>query len=158
MQGRFKFKTAPGLRIPRVLWVGTDVKEFVNVEMPEHWVLRPNHRSGHVFFGHGQPNISALEGIVQSWVGSFEGTELHEWAYLNARPLLLAEELLGVPGSPPSDYKFYVFAGEVAAVEVHTGRYSDHRLRWYLPDWTPLELTFVGYQLSPVESVPAGNL
>jgi hypothetical protein len=147
---------ANGLRIPRTLWSGTDVRELEEVELPEHWVLKPNHRSGRVFFGHGPPDIPVLQEIVKDWLQPAEGVNLHEWAYLEARPLLLAEELLGVPGSPPSDYKFWVFAGRVAVVEVHDDRHNDdHSLRWYLPDWTPLEVVSVGYPISVVEPEPA---
>jgi hypothetical protein len=145
------------VRIPRTLWSGTDVTELENINLPEHWVLKPNHRSGLVFFGHGQPDISVLQKVVQSWLRPVEGADLHEWAYLKSRPLLLAEEFLGATGSPPSDYKFYVFAGKVAAIEVHTDRFANHRLRWYLPDWTPLEVTYGSFQLSPAEPTPPGN-
>jgi hypothetical protein len=145
------------LRVPRTLWSGTDVSELKNAALPERWVLKPNHRSGRVFFGHGQPDILALKKIVKSWLRPAEGVDLHEWAYLNARPLLLAEELLGAPGSPPSDYKFWVFAGKVAVVEVHSDRHNDHHQRWYLPDWTPLEVTSVGYPISPAEPIAPVN-
>jgi hypothetical protein len=149
--------TAHGLRIPRTLWSGTDVRELQSVELPEHWVLKPNHRSGRVFFGHGQPDVPVLQEAVEDWLRPAEAVDLHEWAYLKARPLMLAEEFLGVPGSPPSDYKFYVFAGEVAVVEVHVDRYNGHRIRYYLPDWTPLEVS-VGKRLpSPAEGAPPGN-
>ena len=146
------------VRIPRTLWSGTDVTELENINLPEHWVLKPNHRSGLVFFGHGQPDVPVLREMTQGWLRSAEGVDLHEWAYLKARPLLLAEELLGVPGSPPSDYKFFVFAGKVAAVEVHADRHSDHRVHYYLPDWTSLEVTYGSVQLSPAEAPPPGNL
>jgi hypothetical protein len=146
------------LRVPRTLWMGTDVRELANVEFPKHWVFKPNHRAnGQVFFGHGQPDITALEEISRPWLRPTEATRMHEWAYLKARPLLLVEDFLGVPGVPPSDYKFYVFAGEVAGVEVHAGRYHDHRIRWYSPDWSPLDVTFVNYELGPAEATPPSN-
>ncbi len=146
--------TAYGLRIPRTFWSGTNIRELEGVELPEHWVLKPNHRSGCVFFGHGQPDVPVLQKNVKDWLRPAEGVDLHEWAYLKARPLLLAEELLGTPDSSPADYKFYVFAGEVAVVDVHTDRFADHRHRLYLPDWTPLEVALGEYRLSPVEPMP----
>ena len=57
----------------------------------------------------------------------FEASRLREWAYSKARPMLLAEELMGTPGTPPPDYKFFVFNGKVALVEVHTDRYAATR-------------------------------
>jgi TupA-like ATPgrasp len=147
-----------GMQIPQTLWSGTNVWELENVELTDHWVLKPNHRSGHVFFGSGQPDIAALQGMVQGWLRPAEAADLHEWAYLKARPILLVEEMLGMPGSPPADYKFYVFAGEVAAIEFHTNRYADHRIRYYLPDWTPLEVSVGIHSPSPVEAAAPGNL
>jgi hypothetical protein len=149
--------TALGMRVPRTLWSGTDVRELEDVELPEHWVLKPNHRSGLVFFGRGRPDIPVLRETVRNWLRPEEAVDLHEWAYLKARPLLVAEELLGAPGSPPSDYKFYVFAGETAAIEVHTDRFTNHSLRWYLPDWTPLEVTYGESELASAESLPPSN-
>jgi hypothetical protein len=149
--------TDHGLRISRTLWSGTNLGELENVELPEHWVLKPNHQSGLVFFGHGRPDIPALQKTAEGWLRPTTGVDLHEWAYLKARPLLLAEELLGVPGSPPADYKFYVFAGEVAAIEVHTDRFTKHSLRYYLPDWRPLEVRVGNFPLSPTEAAPPTN-
>jgi hypothetical protein len=70
--------------------------------------------------------------------------------------MLLAEEVIGTPGSPPRDYKFLVYEGDVAFVEVDVGRHSVHQLRFYLPDWSPLEVQASVYPLAPLEPAPAG--
>jgi TupA-like ATPgrasp len=128
-----------GLRIPHTLWSGTDIQELESVDLPEHWVLKPNHRSGLVYFGHGRPDIPALRKVTKRWNYRFEGHDLHEWAYLKARPMLVAEELLGTPGTSLTDYKFYVFAGEVAEIQVDVDRHAAHRCRYYRPDWHPVD-------------------
>lgn len=143
-----------GVRIPETLWTGTELSELSSVELPAHWILKPNHRSGQVHFGHGQPDITALDRIAQGWRYSFEGNNLHEWAYSKARPLLMVEELLGMPGSAPADYKFYVFAGEVAAIQVDIDRHTAHRCRMYLADWTPLDAVAAVPPLAPAEPPP----
>ena len=144
----------PGLRLPQTLWAGANVRELADVELPEYWVLKPNHRSGLIFFGHGRPDVSSLATITRDWLRP-QSEDRHEWAYSKARPLLLAEELLGTPGSPPSDYKFFVFAGQVAAVQVDTDRHVSHRRRLYRPDWSPLEVSYGNYPLAPAEPPPA---
>lgn len=144
----------PGLTVPRTLWSGTDVKELENVNLPERWVLKPNHRSGVIYFGHGRPDVAALVQVTKKWLSCFEGEELHEWAYSRARPLLLAEEWIGTPGEPPPDYKFFVFAGEVAAVQMDVARHTFHQRRMYLPDWTALEVSSGAHPLAPVEPPP----
>lgn len=143
-----------GLRVPRTLWTGTNVRELGAARLPEDWVLKPNHRSGQVFFGRGRPDIPLLTAMSEKWLRPLEVEKLHEWAYSKARPLFLAEELLGVPGSPPADYKFFVFNGQVAVMQVHIDRYTAHRNRLYLPDWTPLEVEYGPYPLSPIEPPP----
>jgi hypothetical protein len=142
-----------GVRIPRTLWCGADIQDLASVELPEHWVLKPNHRSGQVHFGHCQPDINALDTITQSWLYPFEQNNLHEWAYSKARPLLVVEELLGRAGSAPADYKFYVFAGEVAAIQVDVNRHTDHRRRFYTPDWSPID-PIKDLPLAPLEPAP----
>jgi hypothetical protein len=144
-----------GVRIPRTLWSGTDLRELSSVELPDHWVFKPNNRSGQVYFGHGRPNVAELDEISQRWVYPFEQNELHEWAYSKARRLLLVEELLGEPGSVPSDYKFYVFAGEVGAIQVDVGRHTNHTRRFYVPSWSPIDPISRNLPLAPIEPPPA---
>ena len=146
----------PGLCIPRTLWAGTDLRELEAVELPENWVLKPNHRTGLIHFGRGRPDDGQLSAVTRSWHRSVEYEDLAEWAYSRARPLLLAEEFIGTPGSPPPDYKFFVFDGDVAAIQVDVGRYSAHQRRLYLPDWSPLEVEYGGFPLAPRQPRPAG--
>ncbi len=147
--------TVPGLQIPRTLWCGTDVRELGDKELPAHWVFKPNHRTGQVFFGRGRPDIPTLARLATEWLPAHEAEKLHEWAYSKARPLFLIEETLGVPGSPPPDYKFFVFSGHVAAVQVDTDRHTEHHRRLYLPNWSPLEVKLGPYPLPPVAPPPA---
>jgi hypothetical protein len=146
----------PGLRVPQTYWSDSDLSTLSDAKLPGHWVLKPNHRSGRVFFGHGKPDVAYLKRVSAGWLRSFEGKDLHEWAYLKARPLFLAEELIGAPGAPPSDYKFFVFGGEVALVQVDLDRHAGHCRRMYLPDWTPLDVTLGRFRLGPTEP-PPGN-
>lgn len=145
----------PDLQVPRTLWIGTDVRTLACAELPDHWVLKPNHSSGPVYFGAGQPDIAQLEKRTDGWLGGSHYDELGEWAYSRARPLLLAEEFIGTPGSPPADYKFFVFDGEVAVIQVQVGRFSTHQKRLYRPDWSPLDVRYGPYPLAPVEPPPA---
>lgn len=144
-----------GLRIPRTLWAGTDLQELASATLPEHWVLKPNHRTGLIYFGHGRPDIAQLSELTAKWLHPVEAEKFGEWAYSKARPMFLAEEIIGTPGSPPRDYKFLVFDGDIAVVEVDAGRYSVHQLRYYLPDWSPLEVQAGVYPLTPLEPAPA---
>ena len=151
---QYALSQAPGgLAVPRTLWSGSDVRELDAVELQEHWVLKPNHRTGLVYFGTGRPDLRELAEVTATWLGAFEASRLREWAYSKARPLLLAEELMGTPGTPPPDYKFFVFDGKVTAVERHADRYTRHQARLYTPDWSPLDVV-VDAELAPVAPPP----
>lgn len=143
-----------GLHVPRTIWSGSDLRDLEIDKLPEHWVLKPNHRSGLIYFGVGRPDHRELSALTTTWLSTFEASRLREWAYSKARPMLLVEELLGEPGAPPPDYKFYVFDGKVAVVEVHTDRYTGHKTRLYTPDWSPLDVSCDAAGLAPVAPPP----
>ena len=126
------------VRVPATLWSGTDVRELAHADLPEHWVLKPNHSTGVVHFGHGRPDVEELADVTEGWLDDSHWRRTGEWAYASARPLLVAEELVGRPGEVPADYKVFVFDGAPRLVQVHTGRFTDHRTRTYDPDWQEL--------------------
>lgn len=148
---------AAGVPVARTLWVGTDVRGLVDADLGAHWVLKPNHRSGGlVHHGHGAPDRDALEvlaGTTHGWLDP--GTDeqrMGEWGYSGARRVLLVEERLGDPAADLADWKVHVIGGEPVLVQVHTGRFGDHRVRWYRPDWTPTDVTVA--ETRPADLVP----
>ena len=134
---------AAGVESARLLWSGTDVAELAGVDLGERWVLKPNHRSGGiVHLGEGPADPAQLADVVRGWLDpSSDELRTGEWAYSGARRLLLAEERLGAPGADLEDWKFHVVGGEPVLVQAHHGRFTEHRVRYYRPDWTPTEVT-----------------
>jgi hypothetical protein len=132
--------------VPATLWSGTDVRELADRSLPEHWVLKPSHRSGLVHFGGAGTDLDALAAMTQEWLTGVQHDTYAEWAYGQASRCLFVEELLGAPGSPPPDYKFFVFGGEPRMVQVDLDRFSGHRRSLYTPDWRllPVELNYPG--------------
>ena len=155
----YALKEAPaGLDVPRTIWSGSDIRDLETAELPEHWVLKPNHRTGLIYFGKGRPDHRELSAVTAAWLSAFEASQLREWAYSKARPMLLAEELMGTPGTPPRDYKFFVFDGKVAVVDMHTDRYTVHQARTYWPDWSPLDVVMSGSDGQAPVGPPPPNL
>jgi len=142
-----------GLHVPHTIWSGPDLGDLRAADLPEHWVLKPNHRSGLVHFGHGQANVEELSAVTATWLDTFESDTMHEWAYAMARPGFLVEELLGPPGSPPPDYKIFVFDGEPEIIEM-VNRYDGNQQRLYRADWTPLEVLYGPQGIAPVAPPP----
>lgn len=129
-----------GVQAPQAIWSGTDVRELAAVPMPDRWVLKPNHRSQLFHFGFGPATDTAeLQCITHGWLSEREGVGLGEWAYTKARPLLLAEQMLGDGTEPPLDYRFFTYGPDVRYVQVDTGKPGVRR-RFYSKDWEPLEV------------------
>ena len=149
-------RTCPDLRIPRVLWSGTDVADLARVALPERWVLKPNHGTMRVHVGAGRPDVAALRRTTAGWLGEPLWPERGEWVYSQARRLLLAEEFLGSPGEVLVDHKFLVFGGRVRLVQVDTGRLTGaHARRLYTRDWTPVRAHEPHMTTGPVTAPPA---
>ncbi len=109
------------------------------MELPEHWVLKPNHRSKLVHFGRGTPDVAQLHDVTAGWLDE-PLSRAGEWAYSQAAPVLLVEELLGMPGHPPRDFKFFVFRGLPHLVQVDSDRHVGHRRSLYAEDWLRLPI------------------
>jgi len=145
---------APGLvRVPETLWSGTDVGELADVDLPGHWVLKPNHSCIRRLFGRGSADVADLRRRAAGWVDEQYWRKSEEWAYRRARPCLLVEEHVGFPGVVPADLKVVVVGGEPRLVELHTGRGDDHSTRLYDPEWRPLPWT-IGYRPGPDAGPP----
>ena len=142
------------VRVPRTLWHGTDVRELARVDLAGPWVLKPNHSSQLVHFGEGPADPAALERVTAGWLEEAHWKDTGEWAYRLARPLLLVEEQIGVPGTPPADIKVLTFHGVPRWVTVHLGRFSDLRVSAYTPAWEPVH-HYGGFPQGPEVEPPA---
>lgn len=123
--------------LPRLLAVADDPSQLADRRGP--YVLKPNHCSGLVtFVADGDVLSVDQHAQARSWLAmDYARVEL-ERGYAGARRVLLAEEWLRAPdgSSPPPDYKLLSFSGEVRVINVHTGRFGDHRTMLVRPDWT----------------------
>ncbi|WP_407062160.1 hypothetical protein [Blastococcus montanus] len=114
-------RVCPDLRVPRVLWSGTDVRELAGMDVPERWVLKPNHGTMRVQLGSGEPEVEQLFRITDGWLDEPLYRARGERVYSQARRLLLVEEFLG---EPLADYKLLVFGGRMRLVQVDTDRFG----------------------------------
>lgn len=129
-----------GIRVPATLWNGSDAHELAGRSFDCDWVIKPNHRSGLVRFGaRGATLDDDYLSELDSWMRDDQGALLGEWAYSQARREILLEER--IPGAhAPTDYKFFVFHGVAAAIQVDHSRFTGHLRNFYTPDWKPLAI------------------
>jgi hypothetical protein len=152
-----RLREEAGVLVPETLWSGGDLAAVAGRRFDRPWVLKPNHRSGLVRFGGASDVVDASTvAATRDWLRDDQNALLGEWAYSSARKLFLVEEAVG-DGSPLDDYKFLVFDGQVAAVQVDRGRFTGEQTRsYYTPDWERLPVELVVPSGPPVEA--PGNL
>lgn len=150
--------------LPDLYAVATDPGDLDPDSLPTEFVVKPNNASALVWIvsdrlvpaaasdaaGAPPPGLvtttraaldwDLLVETTRTWLTTRYGDELLEWAYLGVPPRILVEEYLADPdGQVPADYKLLVFHGRVRLVEVHSRRFSGHRVDVFTPDWDPVE-------------------
>ena len=148
-----EFAAARGVSTIRTLWSGTDLSELESLDLPELWVLKPNHRTGLVYLGSGRPDLDQLAVITRGWLDEKIWSTVGEWAYSQAEQCFVLEERLGGLGEDVPDYKFFVFSGKVGMIQVDTQRMTNHQRRLYTPDWQPYDVRF-HFPIGPITGPP----
>ncbi|UZN04138.1 ATP-grasp fold amidoligase family protein [Cellulomonas sp. S1-8] len=157
-------------RVIPTLWSGASVDELLAADLPEHWVLKRNDSSGWVYFGSGRLPVSSVEDIRRGAAANTTPFERNgEWAYSQARPLLLVEPHIGELGASLVDYKVFVFSGRAVMIQGHSGRSGDHRMSHFDRTWQPMPVrtsrprcddlpapTRLAEMLSDAETIAAG--
>lgn len=116
----------PDLRVPGVLWSGTDLDDVDLSTLPDEWVIKPNHRSGLVYFGSRSTTRAELKRATRGWLRTHDRVAIGEWAYREAAHVLIIEPRLAhSSGVVPVDWKFFVFHGKVRLLERDAGRFTD---------------------------------
>lgn len=122
------------------LWHGETLPPSMPSAAP--FVVKSRHGCNQrVFVRDRDVDWEAVRRRAATWLRRPYGFWLDEWLYRDIPRGILVEPFIGAGGVLPIDYKFYVFGGEVAFVQVHLDR--EHRHRWvvYDRDWRP----FVGH-------------
>ena len=148
---RLVAERAPEVKIPEVYWSGTDLRELAEVELPDHWVLKPNNTSGLLHFGSGTPSApeaAELARATRGWIDRpFEpGVSFAwEWGYSQAERCFLVEERIGGGSEEPRVLKVITFDGEPAVLSLVTGMLGEICVDRFAPDGQPLEFDLSRY-------------
>ena len=126
MREKLGEKTTEKLLAPLLL-VTENPEEMFSHELPEEYIVKPNHGSGwYIIVDRERP--AAQDKIVsqcRKWLWKTYGKSKMEWAYREIRPCILVEKLLrDREGTLASDFKFHVFNGKVAWVKVILDRFG----------------------------------
>ncbi|PRC43345.1 hypothetical protein C6A85_000000105830 [Mycobacterium sp. ITM-2017-0098] len=152
--------------LPRVYAILDDPAELTDVSLPDAYVVKPTHGSGAAIvvspraprdallpsepgswvYRFVRPQAAPREEVVrvaQGWVAQLYGQGPNrEWVYGRMPRRIIVEELLAdADGAIPDDYKFFVFHGECAFVQVDRGRFGRRTQDFFRPDWQHMSLS-----------------
>jgi hypothetical protein len=108
--------------------------------LPERYVIKGTHGSDMTVLVRDSSTVNrqAVKDRTARWLATDFSKNWKEWAYSNITPRLVIEEFIG-GDAPPPDYKFFVFAGDVAFVQLHRDRFTgDRTTDAYDTEWNQL--------------------
>lgn len=166
--------------LPDAIAILDDPSELTTAALPTAYVLKPTHGSGAALivsgsaprdarvptdrgsweYRHVRPEFVSPAELVRlsdGWVTQLYGQGPNrEWVYGKVPRRVIVEELLGGPdGQIPDDYKFFVFHGIPAFVQVDAGRFGRRTQDFFDRNWQHLPLSGGPPWASPTPQRPA---
>lgn len=119
------------------LWSGPRLPPRGERKWPIPYVIKASHGSGwtHFVLTAEDEDWDRIDAITGRWLKDVYGRPSQEWSYLQLTPGLLVEPFLGSGGVAPRDYKFWVFGGRTAYIQVDTDRDVNHQQYFYDLNW-----------------------
>ncbi len=111
--------------------------------LPEQFVLKPNHTSGDIYICKDKSTIDFVElkNKVNKWLKSRYYWRSREFPYKDIKPKIICEKyMVDESGTELKDYKFMCFNGEVKCLFVCLNRVASTGLNvdFYDMDWCPM--------------------
>lgn len=129
--------------LPKLLFVTENPVEIPFSALPDRFVVKPTHGAGWVRVVTDKRTADTAEIVrqCQFWMTQNYYNWTREWTYKNVKPRIIVEEFIGDDASAvPIDYKFFVFAGKVAFIQVDIGRFKDLRRNIYDTSWNWMDV------------------
>jgi hypothetical protein len=128
--------------LPRLCCVTKNPAEIPFDDLPDKFVVKATHGCGWTYLVPDKARLDRQDLIAKSsaWLrwNYYDGGR--EWAYKHIEPRVIVEEFISDGTGPtPTDYKFYVFGGQVHLIWAMTGRFIDTRGDAYTPSWERLD-------------------
>lgn len=128
--------------LPRLYHVTRDPATIPWDTLPRKYVVKATHGSGWNKLVTGDVDREAMTRQCSQWLRQSYYAKYREWPYKDICPRILIEEFLDDGrGGVPADFKFFVFGGEPAVIQVDLGRFSAHTRAFYDLSWQRLPIT-----------------
>ncbi|MET0673676.1 MAG: ATP-grasp fold amidoligase family protein [Microbacterium pygmaeum] len=152
--------------LPEVYAIVDDAADLRDLVLPDAYVVKPTHGSGAAVivsttappdarlpptsaswtYRHVRPDSAPRAGLIalaRSWLDQLYGQGPNrEWAYGHVPRRVIVEAMLtGEDGGIPDDYKFFVFHGTCAFIQVDAGRFGLRTQDFFDAEWRHLALS-----------------
>ncbi len=140
-----------------LLWQGFDPKDIPFDNLPEKFVIKVTHGQGMNIICKNKAALDKKKTvkILKKWLRTKYLPCYGEWFYGVIRPRIIIEKFLGDENDQePIDYKIFCFNGEPKLIDVHTGRFIDHKRNFYDLEWNVIKGVGIKYPTDENEVVP----
>ena len=123
--------------------------------LPEKFIIKTNHGSGWNLICRDKSafNLENHRSKLNSWLKRNAYYLSREKQYRGISSMLIVEELIS---DEPNDYKFFCYKGKVKAIQVDTGRFTNHERTIYDTSWSAQNIR-IRYSSNPSSaSQPVG--
>ena len=156
--GVFVEERGCGQLLNELYWEGTDPEAIPYDSLPEQFVIKVTHGSTYniIVKDKKQLNIPETSKKLRAWLKSRFIACYGEWFYGKVPPRIIVEKYLEDPVlGELLDYKIFCFNGKARLVDVHSGRFGQHKRNIYDRDWNFLDTVHFKYPHGPVMEKPA---
>jgi len=123
------------------LWHGCELPN--QPPWPRPFVVKSNHGSQQCLFVRSESDPwPPVKRKAEAWLEIRYAWILGEWLYGQIQPQILVEPFIGSAGELPVDYKFFVYGGRAAFVQVDTDREHGHKRTLFDLDFQRLPVRF----------------
>src|SRR5690349_19658923 len=96
----------------KLLWHGNDPHAIPFEQLPDDYVIKPNHAAGQVIMVNGQADREEIIRTASGWLANNYYWQGREYQYYSITPQIVIEECLrNEDGTLPFDYKIHCFNG-----------------------------------------------
>ena len=147
-----------GELLNELYWEGFDPEKIPYDTLPEQFVIKVTHGSTYNIIVQDKKTLDIPETTkkLKGWLKSKFIACYGEWFYGKVPPRIIVEKYLEDPQMGELlDYKVFCFNGKAKLVDVHSGRFGEHKRNIYDRDWQFLEAVNFKYPHGPLLPKPA---
>lgn len=140
-----------------LIWEGYNPADIPFEQLPNKCVIKATHGQGMNIIVKDLDKLNKKSTIkqLQKWLKEKYLPCYGEWFYGQVKPRVIVEAFLGNnKGEEPIDYKVFCFNGVPKFIDVHTGRFTNHKRNFYDLNWNVIKGVGIKYPTDEDAIVP----